>query len=131
MQIRGFMATIDIIFAWFISVTVTVIWKKKYCPARILSFVHFTTKDFPTPDGHDSVYAVIHTALHYLSWEKLDREFICTFTLGDIKTCVYIFDVRTITNPLFVCRNYGKSGNQYLCTLPYRHWGNYFQHRLR
>ena len=101
--------------------------ERNYCPARILSFVRFTTKDFPTPDRHDSVYAVIHTASHYLSWEKLDREFICAFTLGDIKTCVYIVDVRTITNPLFVCRNYGKSGNQYLCSLPYQQWGNYFQ----
>jgi hypothetical protein len=105
---------------------------KKYCPARILSFVRFTTKQFPTPDTHDdSVYAVIHTAAHYMSWEKLDREFICGFTLGDLKTCVYIVNVRTITDPLFVCRNYGKAANHYFCSLPYRQWGNYFQNRIR
>ena len=114
---------------------------KKHCPARILSFVRFTTKDFPTPNcpignenmherNDDTVYAVIHTASNYLSWEEIAHKFICGFSLGDPSTCVYIVDVCSITDPLFVCRNYGKSGQHYLCSLPYRQWGKYFQHRL-
>jgi hypothetical protein len=115
---------------------------RKHCPARIMSFVRFTTKNFPTPcrpkcvgtshNTHDeTVYAIIHTASNYLSWEKMDSEFICAFSLGDPSTCVYIVDVCTITDPLFVCRNYGKSGEHFLCSLPYRQWGNYFQDRLK
>jgi hypothetical protein len=114
---------------------------KQHCPARILSFVRFTTKDFPTPNcpignenmqerNDDTVYAVIHTASNYLSWEEIANKFICGFSLGDPSTCVYIVDVCSITDPLFVCRNYGKSGQHYLCSLPYRQWGKYFEHRL-
>jgi hypothetical protein len=108
------------------------------CPARIILFVEFITPEFPTPCSSNrgnqvdtSIYAVIHTATDYLSWEKLSSNFICPFTLGDPKTCVYIVDIQNICEPIFVFNNYGKSGSQLFCSLPYRRWGTYFQHRIK
>ena len=79
------------------------------CPAKILAFVRFLTPGFPTPESTMSecrqdisdtkLYAVIHTAsnylswdemnaTNYLSWEEMNANFISKFTLGHIKTCV-------------------------------------------
>ena len=108
------------------------------CPAQIISFVEFITPGFPTPCSSNccnqvdtSVYAIIHTATNYLSLENLSRNFICPFTLGDPKTCVYIVDIQNICEPLFVFRNYGKSGSQFFCSLPYRRWGTYFEQKIK
>ena len=102
------------------------------CPARILSFVQFPTTGFPTPDGRrNEVYAIIHTARDYLSWNDLDNSFILPFRLGDMRSCVFIVNVNTICDPLFVCPNYGSDGTEYLCCLPYRRWGNYFRNQLK
>ena len=53
------------------------------------------------------------------------------FVLGDMRTCVFIVNVNTICDPLFVCPNYGSDGTEYLCCLPYRRWGNYFRNQLK
>ena len=110
------------------------------CPAQILAFVRFLTPGFPTPESTESeknqdksdtkLYAVIHTASNYLSWDEMNENFISEFTLGNIKTCVYIVDVATISDPLFVFRNYGKDSFHHLCSLPYRRWGIYFRNKL-
>jgi len=101
------------------------------CPARILSFVKFTTEDFPSPDGEtNAVYAIVHTSSEYISWDALDTSFIKAFTLGNMNRCLYIINVNNICDPLFVCPNYGKDGLHFLCCLPYRRWGNYFRHKL-
>jgi hypothetical protein len=116
--------------------------RKHQCPAKIVGFVKFITPGFPTPCLNDdnnrngdlldnSVYAVIHAASKYVSVEKLCREFICPFVLGDPNTCVYIVDIQNISEPLFVFRNYGKSASHHFCSLPYRRWGNFFQHKLK
>ena len=90
------------------------------CPARILSFVQFPTGGIPTPDGNDNgVYAIVHTASDYMSWEDLDKSFVLPFCLGDMRNCVFIINVNSICDPLFVCPNYGKEGINYLCCLPY------------
>jgi len=43
---------------------------------------------------------------------------------------VYIVNVTAISDPLFVCPNYGREELHFLCCLPYRRWGNYFGHKL-
>ena len=105
-----------------------------------MAFVRFLTPGFPTPESTMSgssqdisdtkLYAVIHTASNYLSWDEMDANFISEFTLGHIKTCVYIVDVATISDPLFVFRNCGKDSLHHLCSLPYRRWGNYFRKKF-
>jgi hypothetical protein len=112
--------------------------RTQLCPAQIILFVEFITPGFPTPYSSNhgnqvntSIYAIIHTATDYLSWDKLRSNFISPFTLGDPKTCVYIVDIQNIGEPIFVFKNYGKSGNQYFCSLPYRRWGEYFQKRIK
>jgi hypothetical protein len=92
------------------------------CPARILSFVRFSTSGFPTPgvagnQSNECLYAVVHTSTEYLSFDQLDRKFIAPFALGDIKKCVYIINADAISNCLFVFRNYGHDGTKYFCTL--------------
>ena len=76
------------------------------------------------------MYAVVHTATSYVSWEELERSFVITFTLGHPKDCVYVVSVENITDPLFVFHDYGNDGLNYFCTLPYKRWGAYFRNRL-
>ena len=102
------------------------------CPARILSFVQFPNNSIPSPDGkHHEVYAIVHTATDYISWEAMDKSFVLPFCLGDMRSCVFIINVNSICDPLFVCPNYGKDGTHYLCCLPYRRWGNYFRNQMK
>jgi len=114
---------------------------EKTCPAKILSFVRFATPGFPTPalqhdnevdklSGDNRLYVIIHAANEYISWDDMESEFVFSFTLGKINNCVYIIDVDTISDPLFVFRNYGKDGLHHLCALPYRRWGKYFQKKI-
>ncbi len=106
------------------------------CPARILSFANFASEGFPQPDPTDNnsnrnnLYAIVHTATRFITWEELESAFIVPFCLGDVKTCVYIVNVTAISDPLFVCPNYGRDGLHYLCCLPYQRWGNYFAQKL-
>ena len=111
--------------------------KPKTCPAKVLAFIRFVTNGFPAPSSennsdvnmqsHDSkLYAVIHTSNDYLSKDEMDDKFISSFSLGDIKSCVYIVDVGVISDPLFVFSNCGTDALQHFCALPYRSWGNYF-----
>ena len=105
--------------------------KEHTCPARIMAFVQFGTKNFPSPDdATNAVYAIVHTATEYLSWEDMEKSFISHFCLGDMKLCLYIVNVNNICDPLFVCPNYGKDGLHFLCCLPYRRWGSYFRYQL-
>jgi len=102
------------------------------CPARILSFVQFPTNGIPTPDGkHNELYAIVHTATDYISWEAMDKSFVLPFCLSDMRSCVFIINVNSICDPLFVCPNYGKDGTHYLCCIPYRRWGNYFRNQMK
>jgi hypothetical protein len=41
------------------------------------------------------------------NWKK---EFVSSFILGDVMSCVYIVKVGAIHGPLFVFKNYGSSG---------------------
>jgi hypothetical protein len=104
------------------------------CPARILSFVQFETNGFPKPEplenNSNALYAIVHTATKFITWNELDSLFVLPFCLGDVKTCVYIVNVSAISDPLFVCPNYGKDGLHYLCCLPYRRWGKYFEKKI-
>ncbi len=114
----------------------------RLCPAQILGFVQFSTPGFSIPgcseDDHrngsiedNSVFAIIHAASDYICLEQLSRDFICPFVLGDPTRCVYIVDIQNICEPLFVFQNYGKSGSQFFCSLPYRRWGTYFQQKIK
>ena len=101
------------------------------CPARIMSFVQFKTKTFPVPDdATNALYAIVHTAREYLSWQEIEKSFVSPFILGDMKSCVYIVNTNNISDPLFVCPNYGQDGSHFLCCLPYRRWGSYFRYQL-
>jgi hypothetical protein len=78
----------------------------------------------------NTMYAVVHTATSYVSWEELERSFVKQFTLGHPKECVYVVSVENITDPLFVLHDYGNDGLDYFCTLPYNRWGTHFRNRL-
>ena len=102
------------------------------CPARIISFLQFPPNGIPTPDGKPhEVYAIVHTARDYMSWDDMENSFVVPFALGDMRSCVFIINVNSICDPLFVCPNYGKEGTHYLCCLPYRRWGHYFRNQIR
>jgi hypothetical protein len=66
--------------------------------------------------------------------EKLQYEFITSFSLGNITDCVYIVNVDAIQDPLFVFKNYGSAGedrNTLFCTLPQAKWGQYFSEKIQ
>jgi len=73
------------------------------CPAQILSFVNFASEGFPQPDPTDNnsnrnnLYAIVHTATRFITWEELESAFIVPFCLGDVKTCVYSVNVTAIS----------------------------------
>ena len=74
------------------------------CPAQILGFIKYESRGIPTPELIDNnlslgdikgqnmidntMYAVVHTAISYVSWEDLERSFVMKFTLGHPKDCV-------------------------------------------
>ena len=64
------------------------------------------------------MYAVVHTATSYVSWEELECSFVMQFTLGHPKDCVYVFSVENITDSLFVFDDYGNNDLNYFCTSP-------------
>jgi hypothetical protein len=108
------------------------------CPAKILGFVRYNiTSGVPTPqgagsddahiDGYDqTIYVVVHTASDYVSLEQLQHDFVTSFTLGNVETCLFIVDVEAIRGPLFVFKNYcaeGHDKNKLFCALPQSKWG--------
>jgi hypothetical protein len=82
------------------------------CPAMILGFVQYNiTLGIPTPQftGEEELtlntiqenmavdnnpYVVVHRASDYLSSEKLEKEFVSSFILGDVMNCVYIVKLK-------------------------------------
>ncbi len=70
--------------------------------ATIRRTPHCTTQDNIAAIFHDNLYVVVHTASDYISLEKLQYEFITSFSLGNITDCVYIVNVDAIQGPLFV-----------------------------
>jgi len=80
------------------------------CPSLILGFIRYDiTSGIPTPQFiheqeltlleiqqnrsiDNSLYAVVHTASEYLPFEQLQHEFVSTFVLGDVMTCLYCED---------------------------------------
>ena len=94
------------------------------CPAKILGFVRYNitagvpspnrlgTEDHQIEDGcNQNIYAVVHTAGDYLSMEQMQNDFVSSFTLGNVESCLFIIDVEAIQGPLFVFRNYGAEGH--------------------
>ncbi len=99
------------------------------CPAKIIGFVHYDkTHGITTPHFVDCMglglqeicdmnqtdhhlYAVVHTAEKYLSYDEFQKEFLCQFILGDVTRCIYIIKVEDIVGPLFVFNNSGCAGS--------------------
>ncbi len=50
----------------------------------------------------NSLYVVVHTASDYIPYEQLQHEFVSTFVLGDVMTCLYIVKIESIRGPLNV-----------------------------
>ena len=121
------------------------------CPALILGFIRYDiTLGIPTPQFihedelslsdiqqnmsiDNSLYVVVHTASDYIPYEQLQHEFVSTFVLGDVMTCLYIVKIESIRGPLNVFQNYGADGedvNKLFCTLPRSEWGQYFTSRI-
>jgi hypothetical protein len=83
-------------------------------PAMILGFVQYNiTLGIPTPQFTDeeelssntiqenmavdnNLYVVVHTASDFVSIDQLEKEFVSSFTLGNIMNCVYIVKIETI-----------------------------------
>ena len=125
--------------------------KNKSCPSLILGFITYNiTLGIPTPQFiheeelllfdiqqnmyiNNSLYAVFHPASDYLPFKQLQHEFVSTFELGDVMTCLYIVKIESIQGPLNVLQDYGAHGegaNKLFCTLPRREWGQYFRSRI-
>jgi len=121
------------------------------CPSLILSFIRYDiTSGIPTPQFiheqelslseiqqnryiDNSLYAVVHNASDYLPFKQLQNEFVSTFVLRDVITCLYIVKIETIQGPLNLSKDYGATGqdiNQLFCTLPRSEWGQYFSSRI-
>jgi hypothetical protein len=83
--------------------------------------------DMNQTDHH--LYAVVHTAKKYLSYDEFQKDFLCHFVLGDVTCCMYIIKVEDIAGPLFVFNNYGGAvsvANILQCTLLQSKWGQYY-----
>ena len=123
----------------------------KSCPSLILGFIRYDiTLSIPTPQFihedelllldlqqnmsiNNSLYAVVHSASDYLPYEQLQHEFVSTFVLGDVMTCLYIVKIESIWGPLNVFKDYGAHGDdvyKLFCTLPRREWGQYLDSRI-
>ena len=63
----------------------------------------------------ESMYAIVHTASQWFSQ---------TFLLGDVNQCLYIVDVKSIIEPLFVVAN--ENDPTMICMLPQKKWGKFF-----
>ena len=109
-------------------------------------FFKYESRGIPTPELIDNdhtltdingqnmidntMYAVVHTATSYVSWEELERSCVMQFTLGHPKDCACVISVEDIMDPLFVFDDYGNDCLNYFCTLPYQIWGSYFRNIL-
>jgi hypothetical protein len=123
----------------------------KSCPSLTLGFIrNDITLGIPTPQFiHDdelslsdiqrnmsinnSLHVVVHYASEYIPHEQLQHEFVSTFVLGDVMTCLYIVKIESIRGPLIVFKNYdahSEDVNKLFCTLPRREWGQYFSSRI-
>ena len=81
----------------------------------------------------NSLYVVVRTAADFIPHEQLQHEFVSTFVLGDVMTCLYIVKIDSIRCPLNVFQNYGADGDdvhKLFCTLPRCEWGQYFTSRV-
>ncbi len=81
----------------------------------------------------NSLYVVVRTTSDYIPYEQLQHEFVSTFVLGDVMTCLYVVKIDSIRCPLNVFQNYGADGdnvNKLFCTLPGSEWGQYFTSRI-
>jgi hypothetical protein len=117
------------------------------CPAIIICFVCYDkTPGIPTLHFVDCVglglqeiramnqtdhhiYAVVHNAKKYLSYDEFQNDFFCQFFLCDVTCCMYIIKVEDIAGPLFLFNNYGSAGivaNIVECALPQSKWGRHF-----
>jgi len=120
------------------------------CPALILGFFKYASSGMPTPylidemgyspqhiyeNGmeDDTPYAVVHTASDMVPWRQIKDEFVSSFQLGDVKSCVFIVDIDCIIDPLFVFKDLGGKGSassRHFCVLPYAKWGRYFGNKV-
>mgnify|MGYP007004907016 CR=1 FL=1 len=119
-----------------------------HSPSQILGFFHYTDQQIPTPkykdkmhslnevQDHnmkdDTMYAVVHSATKpYINWERMQSEFVVPFQLANVKDHLYIVDVKTITDAIYVFKDYGGSdSNKRFCVLPYCLWGEHFSHSI-
>ena len=120
-----------------------------HSPAQIMGFFKYSCHGVPTPKlckedeysfdeihygnlKDNTTYAVVHSAAKpYLTWDRIQKEFVVPFQMGDVKDHLYIVDVKTITDALFVFKDYGgDESKKRFCVLPYRHWGKYFSDRV-
>jgi hypothetical protein len=117
------------------------------CPARIHGFFKVITPGVPTPilrqnysnnlirnQGRldDTMYVVVHTNKDFMTWEKLEREFIVPVNLGDINNCTYIFPIDRIVTPLYVFSNHGEvtTNASFFASIPARYWAFHLDYVL-
>ena len=118
-------------------------------PAQLVGFFRYDMPRIPTPkltkdeglsleeieDNNlqdDTLYAVIHSSTNpYIDWDRIQTDFVVPFHLGSVKDHLYIVDVKTICDALYVFKDYGgNDSTKRFCVLPYRHWGKYFSYRI-
>ena len=73
-----------------------------------------------------SIYAVVRSAEHYLTYEDIERKFAVDFELGLGEEYLYILNADSILGPLFALPNVGGNNNEFITASPYRSWGKYF-----
>jgi hypothetical protein len=123
----------------------------KSCPSLILGVIRYDiTLGIPTPQFihkdelllsdiqrnmsiDNSLYVVVHSISDYIPYEQLQHEFVSTFELSDVMTCLYIVKFESIRGPFNVFKSYGAHGedvNKLFCTVPRREWRQYFSSRI-
>ena len=97
-------------------------------PAQILGFFQLDDKE---SDMEDGVFAVVHTSETSISYEDISAQFIVSFELGqDRENDLCVVPVYSIVHPLYVFKNEGGLVGEYFCSIPRRHWAEYFGRKV-
>ena len=63
-----------------------------------------------------TTYAIVQSATEYLSWKKIEEDFVTPFTLGSTTDNLYMVKLEHLIDPIFVIYDYGgQTGRFFVC----------------
>ena len=118
-----------------------------YRPAKVLGFVQYMTKGYPTPNlcktmtkdmvwtkkaKDTSIHVVLDCANDDVIKKELDSSFVTPFELNPDDSGMMVLPIECIAEPMIVVTNYrAKNKSHYLACLAKRKWGNVFRQRIK